>query len=283
MKKRFKLFKLVLFSRIKKFFLGKHATGIFYKSENGLFIAPIEDMEVARQLGEAGAYNLDEIEVLKHWLHPNTILYVVGAHIGTLLVPFAKKVAKIIAYEANPSTYEFLSANVKLNDLHNVQLFQYAVGNQKGEITFYQNRVNSGGSKIKPKTEKYYYTFDSPYEIKTAMMPLDDHIAQEQLPMPEVMIMDIEGSEYFALQGMQNALKTCKMLYIEYVPHHLSNVAGVTNEAFLALLMPHYPKMKIMEDITHKSAQEYTQEQFLEVLTQLTAQERAVNLIFYKD
>ncbi|MCU0446178.1 MAG: FkbM family methyltransferase [Microscillaceae bacterium] len=281
MKKRFRLFKLVLFSRIKKFFLGKHASGIFYTSENGLFIAPIEDMEVARQLGEAGGYNMDEIKVLNQFTQPEFTLYVIGSHIGTLLVPLAKLVKQIVAYEANPSTFQFLSANVKLNDLKNVELFNYAVGDKVGEIEFYQNRVNSGGSKIKPKTEKYYYTFDNPYKVVAQLMPLDLHLETNRLVPPDMMIMDIEGSEYFALLGMQKALKQCKVLYIEYVPHHLQNVAGVNNEAFLQLLTPHYQKMKIMEDVIAHTAQEYSQAEFLGVLNTLTQQERAVNLLFY--
>ena len=57
--------------------------------------------------------------------------------------------------------------------------------------------------------------------------------------------MDIEGSEYFALQGMQEILSKCKLLVIEFLPHHLKNVSGVTVEQFLSGIEPHFSRVTI--------------------------------------
>jgi hypothetical protein len=55
--------------------------------------------------------------------------------------------------------------------------------------------------------------------------------------------MDIEGSEYFALKGMQKILASARTLIVEYLPIHLSNVAGVTPEQFAEPLLPHFNRL----------------------------------------
>jgi hypothetical protein len=55
--------------------------------------------------------------------------------------------------------------------------------------------------------------------------------------------MDIEGSEYFALKGMQTILRDARTLFVEFLPHHLRNVSGVTPEQFLALITPHFQSL----------------------------------------
>jgi hypothetical protein len=58
--------------------------------------------------------------------------------------------------------------------------------------------------------------------------------------------MDIEGAEYLALKGMPQTLARARFLYIEYVPHHLQNVSGVTNDEFFAHLLPHFDEVRFM-------------------------------------
>lgn len=57
--------------------------------------------------------------------------------------------------------------------------------------------------------------------------------------------MDIEGSEYFALKGMQIILANAQTLSIEFVPHHLRNVSGVSPREFLDLIAPHFEHLLI--------------------------------------
>ena len=78
------------------------------------------------------------------------------------------------------------------------------------------------------------------------MINLDVHIRHEQLPAPSGIVMDIEGSEFLALKGMQETLTNVRFLYIEYVPHHLENVSGVTNDQFFAQLLPHFDHVRFM-------------------------------------
>lgn len=243
---RISFLKLRIFAAIRKRVLGKYAHGVIYNTANGLLAAPLDDVSVGKSLGFKGAYDTPEISTLQSLLSKDDVVYVIGTHIGALLIPVAATCREVIGYEANPETFEYLKTNVHLNSLTNTRLFNLAVGDSSRKIEFYQNRMNSGGSKIKPQKDSYLYNYDSPNTIEVNMISLDQHIESEKLPVPKGIIMDIEGAEFFALKGMQETLRKCNFLYIEYVPHHLENVSCVSNKDFFDLIVPHFNYLKLM-------------------------------------
>ena len=268
--------------KLRKKVLGDHAKGVIYDTENGMILAPIDDYTIGRYLGFKGGWNISEIKELLTYIHNDDTVYVLGTHIGTLLVPIGKQCKTIVGYEANPDTFGYVSKNVLINDLENATLFNYAVGDAEKKISFYKNTLNSGGSKIKPKTDSYLYSHDNPDTVEVDMIRLDDHIQKENLPRPDHIIVDIEGAEYFALQGMQDVLTDVKMLYIEYVPHHLKNVSGASNKEFVDLILPHFDKVRFVgqkkEMDLHTS-----KEAFLSFLDSLYSSETADDLLFTKE
>jgi hypothetical protein len=58
-------------------------------------------------------------------------------------------------------------------------------------------------------------------------------------------LIDIEGSEYFAMQGMADILSQTKTLIVEFLPHHITNVAGVKLADFLDNIPGHLKKLTI--------------------------------------
>lgn len=258
---------------------GPFAKGMIYETENGLIAMPHEDMMIGKHLGFKGSWNLAEIETLKHHIKPEDTLYIVGTHVGTILIPLSKHCERIFGYEANPNTFWFLSQNIHLNDLKNTEIFNFAVGNEERKISFYKNRINTGGSKIKPVHDNFRYKFDNPEEVEVDMISLDSHISENRLPPANGIIMDIEGAEYVALQGMQKTLESARFLYMEYVPHHLKNVSGVTNEKLIKLIQPHFgtvisTKKNIEIDISESTSK------LLKFLDDLDATEKSDDLIF---
>lgn len=86
----------------------------------------------------------------------------------------------------------------------------------------------------------YYY--DNPDYIKVEAVPLDDRLNESYY---DLIVMDIEGSEYFALKGMQKILSCSKILQIEFVPHHLKYVSGIEVDDYLSLISPHFDRLYI--------------------------------------
>ncbi len=267
--------------KLRKKVLGHHAKGVIYDTENGMILAPIDDYTIGRYLGFKGGWNISEIKELLTYIQKDDTVYVLGTHIGTLLIPIGKQCKAIVGYEANPDTFGYVSKNVLINDLDNATLFNYAVGDEEKKISFLKNTLNSGGSKIKPKTDSYLYSHDNPDTIEVDMVRLDTHIKKENLPTPDCIIVDIEGAEYYALQGMQDILAGAKMLYIEYVPHHLKNVSGVSNKDFIDLIVPHFDKVRFVGKKKEMNISD-SHEEFLSYLDTLFAGETADDLLFTK-
>ena len=165
-----------------------------------------------------------------------------GAHIGTIAVPLAGHCADLVAIEPNPDTYVFLELNVRMNACANVSIHNVAANDKDEALSFVMNTHNSGGSKRMPKIRDDAYFYDDPKVITVRGVRLDDHLERHDF---DLVFMDIEGSEYFALTGMQKILGRARTLVVEFLPHHLSRVAGITVEDFLRPIAGHFQSLRV--------------------------------------
>jgi FkbM family methyltransferase len=228
--------------RLKRF--GSFAWAICVKTEQGDFLVDPKDNFVSRHLMEKGAYGLSEIQLVKRLLDSTKArsAVVIGAHIGSLLVPISRMVEEIFAFEANPHTYDLLHKNLLINEVANVSLFNIAVAEKTGTLEFLASLDNSGGSKRMPKNKADGYFYDQPECIEVRCELLDNVIPNKNI---DLMFVDIEGSEFFAFQGGQKTLRNTNVLVTEFIPHHLKNVAGKTVEQLWSLLSPHFSIMHV--------------------------------------
>jgi len=250
MSKKLKYFFRTLKSKKRKKIFGPNAKGIIYDSKNGYMALPISDITIGKNLGFKGHWNFSEIQKLLQQTTQDDVIYFIGTHVGTLLVPIAKKVKTVVGFEANEDTFWFIKANLCLNKISNATIFNKAVGDGAKKVTFYKNTVNTGGSKIKPIKDSILYNYDNPKQVEVDMVALDPFIAEQSLTPPSGIIMDIEGAEYFALKGMQATLAKVRFLYVEFVPHHLQNVSNTSVEKFLKAITPHFSKAIFLKDNT---------------------------------
>ena len=250
MSKKLKYFFRTLKSKKRKKIFGPNAKGIIYDSKNGYMALPISDITIGKNLGFKGHWNFSDIQKLLQQTTQDDVIYFIGTHVGTLLVPIAKKVKTVVGFEANEDTFWFIKANLCLNKISNATIFNKAVGDGAKKVTFYKNTVNTGGSKIKPIKDSILYNYDNPKQVEVDMVALDPFIAEQSLTPPSGIIMDIEGAEYFALKGMQATLAKVRFLYVEFVPHHLQNVSNTSVVKFLKTITPHFSKAIFLKDNT---------------------------------
>ena len=221
--------------------LGTNIRAIITQSSNGLFAVDPEDLEVGEKLRKGG-FGLDEIERIESLISDDSRVLIVGSHIGSLVIPISRHCKEVVAIEANPKTYELLSLNLRLNNIENVVSHNIAASEKTEIITFFLNSVNSGGSKRAPKQSHFMYEYDSPERVEIQAHALDTHLSNHAF---DLVLMDIEGSEFFALKGMPKILQECKSLIVEFLPHHLRNVAGVDAQTFLQQIPERFTKVTI--------------------------------------
>ncbi|MFD2967725.1 FkbM family methyltransferase [Sphingobacterium bambusae] len=256
---------------------GSSAKGILFDTHNGALISNPLDTEINRSLGFYGQYDMGKINFLKRLVKDDFNIYFLGAHIGTLLIPLSKVVNSVVGFEANPATFEYLKSNLNLNKVSNASIYNLGVYDKQGTTLFYQNKANTGGSKIKPHNDHFIYNYDKPTETMVQTICLDDFVVNTGLPYPDMMIVDIEGAEYAALKMSATCLSHCKYLYIEFVPHHLANVANVHLNDFLSVITPFFNRMILV----NSSNDEFKGDDISNVLANLYSRGVCVDLLFF--
>lgn len=222
--------------------LGADNQRVTVDTKNGVFVVDAGDLEVGATLRLKGEYGTDEIERLSRLIDAKSSILVVGAHIGALAIPLAKQCTKLIAIEANPNNFDLLQINLKLNQSSNISAYNIAASSKSETIKFQLNTVNSGGSKRVPVNNNYMYTYDNPEVIEVAAHSLDEFLEIDHF---DLVLIDIEGSEYFAMKGMPKILSKTQNLVVEFLPHHIKNVAGVRLSDFIDNIPEHLTKVTI--------------------------------------
>jgi len=121
-----------------------------------------------------------------------------GAHIGTFSIAAAAFGYDVIAVEASPRNVELLSTSVQLNGFNNLHVVPAAIADRVGTTFFFENGpygiVNT--SRFAPSGS---------FQIATTTV--DELVSQLPIEAQISFIkMDIEGSEFAALQGMPKLL-----------------------------------------------------------------------------
>src|SRR4030042_3461411 len=132
-------------------------------------------------------------EVIVNYLKPNSTFVDVGAHFGyySLLVSRCQKKTKIIAIEPVKENYEILKKNIKLNNIKNAKLYNFAASNKKEIKDFNLTEASdSAGFYEHPltKTKKI---------IKVKSYPLDQILKNKKVDFIKI---DVEGHEIAVLE-----------------------------------------------------------------------------------
>ena len=227
---------------LRRLVVGTHTEALLVDSKNGLLLVGVEDMQVGRKLSSEGIYASGELVRLLPLISAQSDVLIVGAHIGALAIPLAKTCRSVTAIEANPESFRLLELNLRLNTSENVRAINLAASDKHESLRFLVSRANSGGSKRLPISKDYKYFYDRPETTHVTAAPLDDVFPDASF---ELVVMDIEGSEYFALKGMPKLLSRAKTLAVEFLPHHLKNVAGVSLADFVDQFYPYFDRLYI--------------------------------------
>ncbi len=212
------------------------------QSAQGTFAVDSQDRFVGRALREHGSYRRAEIARAAALVSPDDTILVVGAHVGSIALPLARQCRHLVAIEANPWTCRLLRCNVLLNDADNVEVHHFAAADRAGEVRFVMNRSNSGGSKVYPLVPQPEYFDDDPDIVTVPCDRIDDRLGRDDFAL---VFMDAEGSEYAAIRGMPRILAAARHLVVEFLPHHLDNVAGIAPEDFADALSPFFATLHV--------------------------------------
>lgn len=172
-------------------------------------------------------WNSDIIDIIKQYISSGELSHFlnIGCHIGSVSLPISLHINKVTAVEAYPETYTYLQENIALNNITNVNAYNLALGNSSETIYFMGmdtickleniNRVknNTGGMHIfteKDINEKIRSSHTTDKKITNKIEKLDNL----NIDNFDIMLVDIEGSEYNFLLGATEKIKKNKPIII---------------------------------------------------------------------
>lgn len=185
-----------------------------------MFIHPNDSIEWG--IFSKGEYEPELTDCFTKLVKKNYIILDIGAHTGyyTLLASkLMESTGTVHAFEPMPDLFERLRANIKLNECKNVVLNETAIWAKEGELYLHPaTSENSGNSSI-------FYRYGNKYDtIIVKAITIDEYINKMHLRKVDLIKIDIEGSEPFALIGGRHTLEKYKPDVIcEVLPKLLSN------------------------------------------------------------
>jgi FkbM family methyltransferase len=160
---------------------------------------------IGRALQFYGEHGENEINLLKNFIPKGSTVLDVGAHQGTHTLAFAKLVGNtgnVIAFEPQRSMFQIIGGTVALNELYNVRVYNFAVGEKRDTVKIpifdYTRRAHFSGMKVTNQSDGE----------NVIQVGIDDLITELAIDVDNISLMkiDVEGMEYQVLLGSKKLL-----------------------------------------------------------------------------
>lgn len=152
-------------------------------------------------------YEYDLQQILLREIEVGHLIFEIGSNIGQYSLIFAKKTGKtgqLICVEPDSTNFEYLSRNIKLNQLENVILLHNAVSDKPGKLTFYKDTITGGrmSSLDKNYTADHYRGISEVVDIITLANMIETY------GTPHLIKVDTEGAEGMIFSSMRSLPRT---------------------------------------------------------------------------
>jgi FkbM family methyltransferase len=151
------------------------------------------DAKMVQAFERTGFHQREDIELILKYTDSNSTVLDIGAHVGTMTIPIAKKARHVHAFEPVNKTRDFLLKNINQNTIDNVTIYPFALGNEEGRVSMVSRSASNAGA----------YTVGGGTDIP--MHPLDS-----LLEHADVIKIDVEGFEPQVFEGARELIKSAQ-------------------------------------------------------------------------
>ncbi|NDG29194.1 FkbM family methyltransferase [bacterium] len=168
----------------------------------------------------------DCYQAIRHKVNPNILD--VGANIGTISIWLSRIFTKgrIYSFEAQRQVFYQLAGNVALNNLYNIDVFNYAVSSQEGFISvkepnYFSNHDFGTFSLVETKITQ------SINNLVVPTISLDTFVEKYKIDSVDLIKIDVEGMDLDVLKGSLNIIeRDSPVIYVE----HFDNKKSILTE-----------------------------------------------------
>lgn len=146
-----------------------------------------------------GSYELAKRRRFEQLVRPGQVVYDIGAHVGyysLLAACLVGPAGRVLAFEPNPRNLAYLHRHIQINAIHNVTVVEAAISSYTGQADLAPGPDSSMGRLAVPGAES----------VPVRALTLDSVLLKDGYPPPQVIKIDVEGSELEVLRGAQQTL-----------------------------------------------------------------------------
>ncbi len=187
------------------------------------FAFPDADRQMANELTADGGYQATHLAAALTYVTDWSVAIDGGAHVGTWTRILSRRFARVLAVEPSADTFEALLTNLQHFACTNVDAVQAALGAAAGVVSM---QVDSRAAAL-GNTGARYVEAGGAIPLRT--------IDSLDLPTLGFLKLDVEGSEYAALQGALATLTRCHPVVL-YENKYLWKRYGVPRDGPATLL-----------------------------------------------
>jgi len=224
---------------------------IYMKLPNNDSIMFIPEARVAKDYFNTGFYERGYVDwAVENFVSCDKNVIDIGAHIGWYTVALAEKANHVFSFECSPKSFNYLCANIALNNLdYKVTKYNCALSNEIGTTPYYIRDPNDGGGNGISKFE--YDNIQNTPHIDVPKNTLDSY----NLTNIGFIKIDVEGHEKEVLEGSVETIKRNnypKILFESWDEHQENNnfpAIKLRKELFDFIMSLGYNIIKIGQDM----------------------------------
>jgi FkbM family methyltransferase len=196
---------------------------IINKTKYGDMMYLHNDCAFSKILSEGKIFEENLIEtVLSPIIKNSKIILDIGSHCGSHAIIYSKinPSSKIYCFEPQKKMFEILRMNVKINDIDNIQLFNFALGNKKC-CAYMSDHCLDGPNMDKKINDKDFFNYGG---LQIGLGGENINIEVLDKVLDEILIekidyikIDVEGFENFVVDGgMKMIIRDKPIIFFEH-------------------------------------------------------------------
>lgn len=139
-------------------------------------------------------------------VEPGMTFFDIGANVGFVTILAARLVGpqgRVVAFEPVPYNVAAIEENLALNDIDWAQVRETAVGRTAGTASFIVSDVSAFS-----RLASVNVPTGAREQVEVGVSAIDELLAAGELPVPDVVKIDVEGAELEAIEGMRELLRS---------------------------------------------------------------------------
>ena len=162
-----------------------------------------------------GSWDYHDFEWCVNGIANFGVFYDIGANVGYFSIEMAMKLGdavKVVAFEPQSDLAAAITKSAKLNDMENVKVVQAMVGDTAQKTELYLAPASIHASAVADSGRPNVGT------VETQMVTIDDLVEAAEILPPDMVKIDVEGSEHLVLQGAYRTFRAHRPhIFLEYI------------------------------------------------------------------